>query len=108
MGGRELWNEKVPAQVSMGTKITHADYCMCAYVSCMSLCTSMCQIKFPYPLLLPFGTASHQHQTGWALYCSVNDTGLASLALHIEALYRRTDVINVAVYIKYKKYSSGN
>lgn len=42
IGGRELWNENSSLAGIDGTKITHADYCMCAYVLCMSLCTSMC------------------------------------------------------------------
>lgn len=59
---------KVPAQVSMGTKITHADYCMCAYVFFMSLCTSMCSIIFPYTLLLSLRTASNNtDRAGWVL-----------------------------------------
>lgn len=83
MGGRELWNKK--SSTADWGQITHANYCMCAHVLWMSLCTSMCQIIFPYPLL-PFDTASRQHQTGFVLYCSVYDTRLASLSLHIEAL----------------------
>lgn len=41
------------------------------------------------PLMLPFGEKHPTKTTGRALYCSVNDARLASLALHIEALCGR-------------------
>lgn len=40
--GRNCGMRKVPLQVAMGTKIPLANYCMCAYVLCMSLCVQAC------------------------------------------------------------------
>lgn len=40
--GRELWNEKSSLAGIDGTKITHADYCMYAYVLSMNACVRAC------------------------------------------------------------------
>ena len=44
------------------------------------------QIPFSPAVTLWDSIPPPKNQTGRALYCSVNDTGLAGLALHIEAL----------------------
>lgn len=66
---------------------------MCAYAFMYFFCVQACvESNFPIPSPLPlslFGTASHRYWTGQGLYCSVNHTGLASLALHTEALRKK-------------------
>lgn len=87
MGGRELRNETSSLAGIDGDK----DYtCRLLYVC----------VRFVYefvykhvlnqiplsPAVAPLGQHPTNTEQGGALYCSVNDTGLAGLALHIEAL----------------------
>lgn len=80
---------RVPLQVMEHGGVTHAYFSVCIKSVCRSMCPQ--DSKNPFPLLssilVAFLNQGPPSQMGRVIYCSVNDTRLTGLPLHIEALW---------------------